>query len=117
MVSHPTERRHVFTFEEYAGQVLPDLRRDLRVRSLLTNRATYADVTVCGPLEVDPADKTKQTVLNPAVLIEVSSPSTAGDDRGPKLDCYRTIASVQAVVIVAQDRPEVIVHERRPDGS
>jgi Uma2 family endonuclease len=91
---------------------------NLRVRSIAANRATYADVTViCGPLELDPADKTRQTVLNPRILIEVQSPSTESDDRGPKLDCYKMIATVQAVILIAQDRTQVIVHERQADGS
>jgi Uma2 family endonuclease len=91
---------------------------NLRVRSLPANRATYADATVvCGELELDPTDKTRQTVLNPALVIEVLSPSTQGDDRGPKLDCYKLIAGIRAVVLVAQDGPAVTVHERRADGS
>jgi Uma2 family endonuclease len=91
---------------------------NLRVRSIAANRATYADVTViCGPLELDPADRTRQTVLNPCILIEVQSPSTESDDRGPKLDCYKMIATVQAVILIAQDRTQVIVHERQADGS
>ena len=91
---------------------------NLKVRSITANRATYADVTiVCGPIELDPADRTRQTVLNPTVLIEVLSPSTESDDRGPKLDCYKTLASVQAVILVAQDEPHVTVHERGADGS
>ena len=90
---------------------------NLRVRSIAANRATYADVTViCRPLELDPADKTRQTVLNPRILIEVQSPSTESD-RGPKLDCYKTIASVQAVILIAQDRTQDVVHERQTDGS
>jgi Uma2 family endonuclease len=51
------------------------------------------------------------------ILLEVLSKSTESDDRGPKLDCYRTIASVRAVLLVAQDEPEVTVYERRADGS
>lgn len=91
---------------------------NLRVRSIAANRATYADVTiVCGALELDPADKTRQTVLNPTVLIEVQSPSTESDDRGPKLDAYKLIASVQAVLLVAQDSSQITLHERRPDGA
>jgi Uma2 family endonuclease len=161
MVAFVHDRRHDFSFEEYAeiaersstriewwegaildmsggsprhsaichniGRILGTQLRggscrafdaNLRVRSLAANRATYADVTiVCGPLEIDPADKTKQTVLNPTVLIEVQSPTTASDDHGPKLDAYKLIASVRAVILVAQDRAEVIVHERRADGS
>jgi Uma2 family endonuclease len=81
---------------------------NLRVRSIAANRATYADVTVvCGALELDPADKTRQTVLNPSLLIEVQSPSTESDDRGPKLDAYKLIASVRAVLLVAQDRVQI----------
>jgi Uma2 family endonuclease len=161
MVFAPTERGHVFSFDEYVeiadrspnrvelwegfildmtggtprhsaicsniGGILRNQLRgkpcrvfdaNLRVRSLLANRTTYADVTVvCGDLELDPADRTRQTVLNPTVLIEGLSKSTASDDRGPKLDVYKTIASVQAVVLVAQNEPLVIVHERRADGS
>lgn len=91
---------------------------NLRVRSIAARRSTYADATVvCGPLELDPSDATRQTVLNPTVLIEVQSPSTESDDRGPKLDCYKLISSVQAVLLVAQDESRVNVHARRPDGT
>ena len=72
---------------------------------------------VCGPLELDPADKARQTVLNPSILIEVQSPSTESEDRGPKLDCYKMMASVRAVILIAKDRACVTVHERQADGS
>jgi Uma2 family endonuclease len=91
---------------------------NLRVRSLAGNRTTYADVTVvCGPLEIDSNDRAKQTVLNPAVLIEVLSPSTETDDKGAKLSCYQLIPSVRAVILVAQHTQELVVHERQADGS
>jgi hypothetical protein len=45
------------------------------------------------------------------------APSTESDDRGAKLDRYKMIASVQAVILIAQDRAQVIVHERQADGS
>jgi len=91
---------------------------NLRVRSITANRATYADVSVvCGALELDPADKTRQTVLNPALLVEVLSPSAETDDRNTKLDCYKTISSVQVVILVAQTHVEVTVHTRQADGG
>ena len=91
---------------------------NLHVRASAADRTTFADVTVvCGAPTIDPADRTRQTVLNPSVLIEVLSPSTASDDRGPKLDCYKTIGSVRAVVLVAQDEPSVVIHELRADGT
>lgn len=88
------------------------------MRSIATNRTTYADVTVvCGPLELDPEDRARQTVLNPSLLFEVLRPTTERDDRGAKLDCYKAIATVQTVVLVDQDRREVTLHARLPDGS
>lgn len=56
-------------------------------------------------------------MLNPTVVVVVLSPSTANDDRGPKLDCYKLMSSVQVVLLVEQERAEVTVHLRRPDGS
>jgi Uma2 family endonuclease len=56
-------------------------------------------------------------VLNPALLVEVLSPSTESDDRGPKLDGCKLIESVRTVILVAQDQIEIVVHERRSDGS
>jgi len=91
---------------------------NLRVRSLRANRSTYADVTVvCGPLEIDPADKTRQTVLNPSLLIEVLSPSSESDDRGSKLSTYKLIESVRVVVLVPQTSTEIILHTRGSDES
>lgn len=90
---------------------------NLKVRSTVVNRATCADATiVCGSLQLDPADRTGQTVLNPSILFEVHSPSTEADDCGPKLDCYKTIASVKAIALVSQDERRIILHERQPDG-
>lgn len=63
---------------------------------------SYPDATVvCGPVgrsEHGPA------VTNPTVVVEVLSPSTAAWDRGGKLERYRRIPSLQAVVFVETDR-------------
>jgi Uma2 family endonuclease len=63
------------------------------------------------------ADRTGHTILNPTVLVEVQSPSTESDDHGPKLDCCKAIASVHVILLVAQDRPHVVVHTKQADGS
>jgi hypothetical protein len=39
------------------------------------------------------------------------------DDRGPKLDCYKLINSLRTVILVAQDKVHVTVHERQDDGT
>jgi Uma2 family endonuclease len=47
----------------------------------------------------------------------VLSPSTEDYDRGNKLGNYKQIPSLQQVVLVAHDRPEVEVIRREADGS
>jgi Uma2 family endonuclease len=49
----------------------------------------------------------------PILLIEILSPSTAVYDFGTKLPCYKQIPSVQTILFVKQDKPEVIVMERQ----
>ena len=89
---------------------------DLRVRVTATGLATYPDVTVvCGRLEGDPEDPA--TVLNPRVLIEVTSDSTAEYDRGEKLDHFRKIASLREVVLLSHERPAAEVWKRDEAGT
>ena len=89
---------------------------DLRVRVQSTGLATYPDVTVvCGQLAFDPEDPTQHTVINPKVVVEVLSPSTADYDHGEKLEHYRQIASLAMVVLVAHDQRTVEVWRR--DGE
>lgn len=53
---------------------------DLRVRVLETGLVTYPDVTVvCGPYRADPEDR--NTIVNPHVVVEVTSDSTEECDR------------------------------------
>ena len=89
---------------------------DLRIRVPATGLATYPDVTVvCGPLEADP--DSGATVTNPAVIIEVLSPSTKDYDLGEKFEHYRKLPSLQAVVYVWQTEKRVESRTRAPDGS
>ncbi len=89
---------------------------DLRVRALATGLTTYPDVTVvCGPYETDAQDK--NTVLNPRLLVEVTSDSTEDYDRGEKLESYQRIASVEAVVLVSHREHLIEVFERQADSS
>ena len=89
---------------------------DLRVRVLATGLATYPDVTVvCGELERDPESPT--TVVNPRAVVEVLSDGTEAYDRGQKLDQYRRIPSLAAVVLVSHRGPAIEVWERGPDGA
>ncbi len=83
----------------------------LRIRVVATGFAGYPDVSVvCGALERDPENA--NTVTNPALLVEVLSPSTEEYDRGEKLEQYRRIPKLDHVVLVAYDAPRVEVWSR-----
>ncbi|MEM9691856.1 MAG: Uma2 family endonuclease [Myxococcota bacterium] len=88
---------------------------DLMVRVKSSGIATYPDVTVvCGALETDP--QSPNTVTNPTILIEVLSDSTAAYDRSEKLEEYKTIESLEAVLLVSQTSRRIEVHLREERG-
>lgn len=90
---------------------------DLRVHIPVTGLYTYPDVVVvCGkPQLLD--DAYLDTLLNPDLIIEVLSPSTADYDKGTKFDHYRTIESLKEYVLVWQDKKRVARYTKQPDGG
>ncbi|HEX3067740.1 MAG TPA: Uma2 family endonuclease [Thermoanaerobaculia bacterium] len=90
---------------------------DMRVRILATGRATYPDVSmVCGPIELDPADRSGTTITNPTLLVEVLSPSTEAVDRVSKWRDYQRIPSLQEYVLVNQ-KPRIEIYRRHAAGN
>jgi Uma2 family endonuclease len=84
---------------------------DLGVRVMATGLATYPDASVvCGPTERDPDKKTN--ITNPKLLVEVTSDSTEDYDRGEKLEHYKQIPSLEAVVIVSHREKLIEVWSR-----
>jgi len=89
---------------------------DLRVKVNLSGLFTYPDVTiVCGEQRFD--DDQRDTLVNPTVVVEVLSKSTASYDRGPKSKHFRKIDSLQALIFIEQDCPSVEVYRRHSDGN
>jgi Uma2 family endonuclease len=70
------------------------------------------DITVqCG--EADPKGV---TAVDPRVVIEVLSPSTMNYDRVRKLDEYKAVPAIQAILLVDTELPRITIH-RREDGG
>jgi Uma2 family endonuclease len=79
---------------------------DLRVWIPETQRYTYPDVFVIqGSPEFH--ESRTDTILNPALIIEVLSQSTSDYDRGDKFKTYRSIASFQEYWLVDQYQMQV----------
>lgn len=79
---------------------------DIRVKVGAAGLYTYPDVTVvCNEPRFD--DTHFDTLLNPTVLIEVLSPSTAAYDPGEKFAAYQKLDSLCEYVPVSQDSVRV----------
>ena len=75
---------------------------DMRVKVSAAGLYTYPDViVVCDEPRFD--DTHFDTLLNPTVLIEVLSPSTAAYDRGEKFRRYQYLDSLCEYVLISQD--------------
>jgi Uma2 family endonuclease len=89
------------------GRACIVLPAEVRVRIRAADRATYPDLhVVCAAIEADPDDA--HAVVNPTVVVEVLSDSSADGDRGDKFAAYRRLRSLREYVLVSQ-------HERRID--
>jgi Uma2 family endonuclease len=85
----------------------------LKVKLAVGEFYYYPDLLVsCSTADRDPLFREQ-----PAVLVEVASPSTLRIDRGEKLGVCREIPSLQEYVIVGQDRALIEVYRRRSDWA
>jgi Uma2 family endonuclease len=88
---------------------------DLRVRAAAGGPFYYPDLSVyCGTAQL--ADEHRDTLVNPLVVFEVLSDSSASYDRGLKFDAYRKIETLQEYVLVWQTEPRIEVWRRPTEG-
>ena len=88
---------------------------DMRVLVDATGMYTYPDVVVvCGEPQLE--DKHLDTLLNPTVIVEVLSESTAAFDRGRKFAHYQRIASLREYVLIEQEMVRVELYERQGES-
>ena len=89
---------------------------DMRVKVSPTGLYTYPDAVVaCGEPRFE--GQHLDTLLNPAVVIEVLSNSTEAYDRGEKFAHYRALESLTDYLLIAQGKPRVEHYQRQADGQ
>lgn len=87
---------------------------DLKVRVPSSTRFFYPDVSVvCGDDEF--ADDEQDVLLNPTLIVEVSSESTSAFDRGKKFLSYQQISSLREYLLISQD--EIMVEGYARQGN
>ena len=73
----------------------------------------YPDVMV----NCDPAGQHTYYCDSPSVIVEVLSPATEATDRREKRLAYEKIAALHTYILVAQDRRELLIFRRKPEGG
>jgi Uma2 family endonuclease len=91
------------------------LSSDVRVHIAASGLTTYPDVSfVCGPLERSAADPS--AIVNPSLVVEVTSRSTEDYDRGDKLSHYKQLTSLRCVLLVSHREHRITLVERTATG-
>lgn len=89
---------------------------DMRVKVEFSGLYTYPDLVVaCDKPQFE--DRRLDTLLNPVVLIEILSDSTAAYDRGAKAEHYRTLPSLSDYLLIDQNRVHVEHYRRQSAGQ
>lgn len=86
---------------------------DVKVRAEKPKAYYYPDVM----LGCERDESSKHYLENPCLIVEVTSPSTEWKDRHQKTVAYQRLASLQAYLIVAQERVQVTVYYRDANGA
>lgn len=117
-------RRHNLIVTNVVGELRAQLKNrpcevypsDMRVKIPGTGLYTYPDVVVvCGEAQFE--DECIDTLLNPALLVEVLSESTEGYDRGKKSEHYRKLASLTEYLLIAQEQHHLEHYVRQSDNQ
>jgi Uma2 family endonuclease len=80
------------------------------------NKFFYPDLTIICD-KPDFYKNRRDTIVNPKMIIEVLSKSTASFDRAEKFLSYQTLESIEEYVLVSQEKPLVEQYVKREDGN
>src|SRR5215510_13891372 len=100
-----------------AGKPCEVLPIDMRLKVPKALSYWYADMVVmCGEPVIEDMHGL-EVLVNPLIIFEVLSASTAAYDWGIKFFEYQSIASFQEYVLVAQDCPHITHYVRQENGQ
>lgn len=90
---------------------------DMRVKVPEYPPYHYPDLSaLCGQSKIEKFGK-QELLVNPSLIVEVLSDTTAEFDRGYKFTYYKSIKSFVEYVLIAQDRPHVSQFIKQSDNS
>lgn len=102
--------------QRFSGRDCEAFPGDLRVKVPADFPYRYPDVSVVCGEQIYERFLGVEMLINPIVLVEVLSESTAAYDLGEKFTAYQSIESFKEYLLVSQDRPHVIHYVRQENG-
>ncbi len=112
-------------YNQLRGRPCQTFSKDMKVRSgpipkmrhMTRGLYSYPDLlVVCGELKFH--DRHRDVLINPAVIIEVLSPTTEGFDRGEKWTRYQTwLPELTDYLLVSQSKPQLEHYHRQASGE
>lgn len=99
--------------QKLRGRGCEAFNSDMRVKVPDARPYRYPDVSVvCGEPVFEELNG-QEMLVNPVLIVEILSPSTAAYDLKDKFIAYQSIDSFREYLVVSQDRPYVIQHIRQ----
>jgi len=95
------------------GQSCEAFNSDMRVKVLAASPYCYPDTSVVCGEPIFEELQGQQMLVNPVLIVEVLSPSTAAYDLGEKFTAYQSIETFQEYLSISQERPYVIQYVRQ----
>ena len=116
-LNHSRIGRNILTYLTYLlrDTQFEAINSDLRLYIPQHNQGVYPDVMVFDG-EPQLNDNRKDEVLNPILIVEVLSPSTADYDRQSKFRMYRSIPSFCEYLLVEQDEVFIEKYSKQDQG-
>jgi Uma2 family endonuclease len=116
-LNHSRISGNIFAFLKFINRdtQFEPINSDLRLWIPDFRRGLYPDVMVFDGEPQLNGNRTDE-VLNPTLIVEVLSPSTADYDRESKFRMYRSIKSFSEYLLVEQDEPFVERYTKQAQG-
>jgi Uma2 family endonuclease len=102
--------------QKITGKPCEAFTADLAIKTPTLLPYRYPDGSVvCGDLKVENM-RGVDAIVNPTLIVEVLSPTTAQHDREEKFAAYQAIPGFEEYLLIAQDTPHVSHYVRQSDG-
>jgi Uma2 family endonuclease len=87
-------------------------RNNMRTYNPVNQGFMYPDIVVSNGKPIFREDGKMDNLMNPVMIIEVLSPSTAVYDKTDKFIACKTIPTLQEYVLISTDKPDIEIYRR-----